>query len=174
MTYINTIRDHYCYEPLTGKVFWSKRPSNRVELFSEAGSQNKLGYMVSSLGGKQNLLHRVVLEIILGRKLKKDECVDHINGNKSDNRLSNLRIVDCKTNSRANRIKSVGKTSKYMGVFLEKRRSGKKWIAKITQGNFAKTKHRNSQIESAKAYDEMARDLGWPEERMNFPKKGGQ
>jgi hypothetical protein len=37
--------------------------------------------------------HRVMMEKKLGRKLKSDEHIDHINGKPGDNRLSNLRVV---------------------------------------------------------------------------------
>lgn len=44
-------------------------------------------------GGGYVLEHRLVMEKLIGRYLEKDEDVNHINGNKKDNRPDNLVIV---------------------------------------------------------------------------------
>lgn len=39
------------------------------------------------------MLHRHLMEQHLGRKLKRDDVVHHVNGNKHDNRLENLQVM---------------------------------------------------------------------------------
>ncbi len=43
--------------------------------------------------------HRLVVEKLLGRYLQKHEVVHHINENKQDNRITNLRLMDTKTHA---------------------------------------------------------------------------
>lgn len=72
--------------------------------------------------GKTILMHRVIINP------PEDMKVDHINGECSDNRKSNLRICSNTENIR-NRKKQVGTSSIYKGVTWSK--TNKKWQSQI-------------------------------------------
>lgn len=75
------------------------------------------GYATRWFGRKFTYLHRLVLERKLGRSLLRSEVTDHANGNKLDNRRSNLRAAS-PSQSMMNRRKQVGTSSRFIGVSL--------------------------------------------------------
>lgn len=56
---------------------------------------DKRGYIYIRISSRKYMQeHRYVMEQHLGRPLGRSECVHHINGNKTDNNLSNLELTD--------------------------------------------------------------------------------
>jgi hypothetical protein len=98
-------------------------------------------------------MHRLILGLSLGDP----DQIDHINGDKLDNRRSNLRIAT-RSQNLANQQKSRGATSsRYKGVHWD--RSKQKWRATIRSqhlGCFA------SEEDAARAYNRAARQA-WGE-----------
>jgi|SRR6185369_3300233 len=79
-------------------------------------------YAVRTEKGKRVYLHRLLMKNPVGMD------IDHINGDKLDNRKENLRIANSQQNS-ANMIKH-GKY-KYKGIYLSDGKRNKKWAAQI-------------------------------------------
>lgn len=58
------------------------------------------GYKRIYINGQRFALHRYVMEQHLGRKLLESEHVHHIDGDKSNNDISNLQVMDIKEHSK--------------------------------------------------------------------------
>lgn len=105
--------------------------------------QNKHGYWCVGLSwdnkGKNYLVHRLLAEAFIPNPENKP-FIDHINGNKSDNRLENLRWATAKENANNENTKLYGEKQSMYGkkLSLEQRRKiserGKKKIVCLNTG----------------------------------------
>jgi len=62
--------------------------------YTLAAATGNLPYIRIRINGKRVLEHRYIMEQFIGRQLKSNEHVHHINHNKSDNRIENLQIMN--------------------------------------------------------------------------------
>jgi hypothetical protein len=74
------------------------------------------GYVKVNINKKDWAIHRyIMIELLSNKKLTRHNFIDHINGNKLDNRRENLRIVSAVENAK-NKLKAKNSSSKYFGV----------------------------------------------------------
>ncbi len=114
------------YDPETGLFTWKVRAANRVKVGDAAGCPNGDGYLHIKVQSRLYKAHRLAW-LYMNGEWPKDQ-LDHINRNRSDNRIANLREVSHKQNQQ-NAGKSSTNTSGHTGVSWNKQNS--KWRALI-------------------------------------------
>ena len=143
---VNMLKDELGYCGESGEFFWLKRKPGR-RLSGKVGFIiKKTGYHSIEVFGKGYLSHRFAWAIHYGEWPKGE--IDHINGDKADNKIQNLRCVSRSGNVQ-NVPKRYGGSSKYKGVSWHKRI--KKWQARIRSNNIEK--HLGYFDEEEKAYE---------------------
>ena len=136
-----------------GKLYWDTQPvNNRVKIGDLAGYITAKGYIRVSVNGKEYFAHRIIWEMHHGL-IPDGMFIDHIDGDRINNLLENLRLTDQRGNSTNSQLYK-SNNSGYKGV--SKSPSGN-YTAKIRVDN--KLKHLgtfSTPEEAARAYDEMA------------------
>lgn len=126
----------YAYLATDAWYAWENRPGEFYAMRTVRVSGEKLHIR----------MHRLILELALGRTLNAAELADHINGNRLDNRVSNLRPADHLGNSR-NQRRRFDNTSGHPGVTWDK--ANNKWRAFIQVKGSMKNLGRFSLLEDA-------------------------
>ncbi|TQN59604.1 HNH endonuclease [Agrobacterium tumefaciens] len=124
------VRDIFNYDAETGKLFyrdrtspWSLNPAIAPSVKSrwlgkECGVLVK-GYLCVNILGKRYSAHRIIWLWVHGTLPDKD--IDHINGDRSDNRIENLRCVDGAENQKNMGIRKDNSTGFHGVRYLKQR-----------------------------------------------------
>jgi len=119
------LKEIISYDKVNGLISWIKPTSIRARKGSCATGKDSGGYLRIGINGVRYRIHRIVWFYIYGKWPEK--FIDHINGDKTDNRIENLRDVTQMTNVQNIRKAKSDNKSGTLGVT----KIGNKWRAKI-------------------------------------------
>lgn len=114
------------YRPETGELVWRERIARCVQIGDVAGCVDAQGYITVGIHKRIYKAHR--LAWLITYKCWPNGLIDHIDGNKSNNQLDNLRLVNESGNSQNVRRPNKRNQSGFMGVIEFQN----KWRASIT------------------------------------------
>lgn len=115
------------YDPLSGVFTWKQQVNSNALAGSVAGCQSGWGYWRIAICGRQYLAHRLAWLYVHGEMPSGE--IDHINRNKTDNRIANLRSVSRSVNQQNNGLRADNKSG-FVGVHWHS--SKQRWRAVIT------------------------------------------
>ena len=117
---------HELFECKDGVLHWKNRAPNLLHYGTIAGHLDNCGYMRTKIKGKFYLNHRLIFLMHHGYF---PEIVDHIDGNKINNKIENLRKAT-KSENCLNKKVRIDSCLKIKNVRWYK--SSKKWAVAIT------------------------------------------
>lgn len=116
-----------CFEYKEGLLYWKgvTHPNKQNMMNKPAGSIHKTGYRHITWIGKVHKAHRLIFMLHHGFLPPE---VDHINGDRQDNRLENLRPAT-RSQNQCNRGALASNTSGYPGVSWHKK--SQSWLVRV-------------------------------------------
>lgn len=147
------LRELLHYDATSGAFYWVST-DGRARKGALAGNRNSNGYMVVGLFGVKYRQHRLAWLYVYGEW--PDGVVDHIDGNKDNNKIENLRVVSQAQNLQNRRSASVASACGVLGVYYSARRGG--YMASVTTAGSKKRRGPYRSIERARiAYVDLKR-----------------
>jgi hypothetical protein len=120
------LKEHLHYDSQTGNFVWIKSPAQAIKAGTKAGNIRPDGYTSIQVKGRLYFAHRLAWLLMTG--VWPDDMIDHINGNRSDNRFANLRQATRSQNMQ-NKKPAYNSKSGYTGVTWT--RAYNCWVARI-------------------------------------------
>lgn len=146
------------YDLKTGIFTWRVSPNNRIPKGKEASCISQTGYITICIDRSQYLAHRLAWLYVYGNF--PENIIDHINRNRLDNRIENLRDVSYTCNSR-NRKKYKNNKSGVSGVSFN--------VDKLKWHSFIRINNKQVNLGYHKDYNEAVsirwkaeKKYGWP------------
>lgn len=159
-----TLRQLVTYDAATGEMRWAVTRKG-AQIGALVGAPTAYGYRRATICGARQHVHRLVWLYAYGDWPDRD--IDHINGDKSDNRLSNLRLATRPQNIANSGPRPKNKTG-FRGVSLCAHTG--KWRASITlEGRSRNLGRFGTPEDAARAYDAAALAHHNEFARLNFP-----
>jgi hypothetical protein len=124
------LKSRFDYKQEAGALVWKQPISHKAKVGERAGSKLANGYWYINLGKRMFLVHRLIFLYMTGRW--PNHYIDHINGDRSDNRWDNLREATAAENLH-NMKTPASNTSGLRGATWDKRLG--KWHAQIRANN---------------------------------------
>lgn len=146
---------HALFTYRDGKLF-NNTTRGQAIAGKEAGSACTDGYRKVRVFGKYMLVHRVIWEMHYG-PLMSGQVLDHINRDRADNRIENLRLVSIQQNQ-FNKSRQRDGTSGYKGVWWDSAKRVWKASARTEKGRIYLGQF-ETEIKAAVAYDKCVMDL---------------
>jgi hypothetical protein len=109
-----------------GNLYRKKTTQKNVQIHKKVGTVNTLGYVVVNLHNKVYLVHRLIFWM---QHKYLPKYIDHINGNKTNNQLTNLRAASNQQNCFNQKLRS-NSVSGIKNVRWDERL--KKWSVRFT------------------------------------------
>ena len=135
-----------------GELIYKVRTNPRTLVGAKAGNTSGAGYLSVKLAGKRHYIHRLVWLYTTGEWPSTE--LDHIDGDKLNNRFSNLRQASRMENLRNSRLQA-NSTSGYRGVT---RLVGGKWQAQANvAGKYVYLGSYATALEASMAYETFAK-----------------
>jgi hypothetical protein len=131
MKNIDKLKECFAYKD--GNLIWIGKTTPKRKHGQIVGTKGSHGYLCSHFDGKLLLVHRIVYALHHGF-IPSSMTIDHIDGNKLNNKIANLRLATYSENL-SNKISHNNKSGA-KGVLWNE--SNKNWRVRI---NFMKVKH---------------------------------
>jgi hypothetical protein len=141
------------YDLNTGLFVWVKPTGDRVKSGQIAGSLRPDGYVFTQINKRRFMNHRLAWLYVNG--VWPSDEIDHIDGDRSNNRISNLRPATSKQNKENTSIRSTN-TSGHKGVHWDKSRQ--KWMAFVVHNRKFHNVGRFENVNDAITATKQARD----------------
>ena len=103
------IKSYFTYNPLTGEITRNDRKNS-------GGSFDKDGYLIIKINSRQYKAHRLAWFLYYGEFPQME--IDHINRNRTDNRIANLRLSTRDENIK-NSVVAPNRITGVVGVYID-------------------------------------------------------